>query len=80
MVIHMKTTLNINTALMKRIKQEAIVEGVTMSHLIEDALQGLFQKKNKGANKLPVLPVFDSGGAKVDVANREALYDEMERA
>lgn len=80
MVIHMKTTLNINATLMKRIKQEAVVEGVTMSHLIEHTLQGLFQKKNKAASKLPALLVFDSGGARVDIANREILYEHMENS
>jgi hypothetical protein len=28
--------------------------------------------------ELPPLPLFDSGGALVDIANREALYKTME--
>ena len=49
-----------------------------MSELVEAALYKLLtEPKNEEA--LPPLPEFHSGGARVNVANREALYDVMER-
>jgi len=78
MVIHMKTTLNISEIVMKQLKEEAARQRKTMSELVEMALRGLFQK-HKPSTDLPPLPSFDSGGAHVDAANRESLYEVMER-
>jgi len=78
MVIHMKTTLNISEIVMKQLKEEAARQRKTMSELVEMALRGLFQR-HKRPSELPPLPSFDSGGAHVDVANRESLYEVMER-
>jgi hypothetical protein len=77
MVIHMKTTLNIDDTVMARLKQEAARQGRTMSELVETALRMLLrpQKKSEG---LPALPTFRSGGMLVDVADRESLYQAME--
>ena len=77
MVIHMKTTLNISEIVMKQLKEEAARQGKTMSELVEVALRGLFQQ-HRPSSDLPPLPYFDSGGAHVDVANRESLYEVME--
>jgi hypothetical protein len=49
-----------------------------MSELVEAALRALLQKR-KAAPKLPPLPEHDFGEARVDIANREALYEVMER-
>ena len=73
----MKTTLNISDAVMKQLKQEAVRQGRTMSELVEAALRGLLQKRSS-AVKLPPLPKFRMGTAKVNIANRDALYDVME--
>jgi hypothetical protein len=78
MVNHMKTTLSISDVTMKRLKREAVRQGRTMSELVEAALRGLLQPR-KAAPKLPPLPEHDFGEARVDIANREALYDFMER-
>jgi hypothetical protein len=78
MFYHMKTTLNISEATMKRLKREAARQGRTMSELVEAALRALLQKR-KAAPKLPPLPEHDFGEARVDIANREALYEVMER-
>jgi len=78
MVIHtMKTTLNIDDAVMERLKREAARQGRTMSELMESALRLLFQMR-KQRPELPPLPSFSSGGALVDIADREALYAAME--
>ena len=73
----MKTTLNISDAVMKSLKQEAARQGRTMSELVETALRALLRKQPP-AHKLPPLPQFDMGEAKVDAADREALYEIME--
>lgn len=77
MVFHMKTTLTIDDRVMARLKQEAARSGRTMSELVETALRRLLQSRGP-AGELPPLPSFESGGAMVDVADREALYQAME--
>lgn len=77
MVFHMKTTLNIDDQVMARLKQEAARQGRTMSELVETALRMLLRSRTQ-KEELPPLPSFRSGGALVDIADREALYQGME--
>ena len=77
MASHMKTTLNIDASVMAQLKREAARQGRTMSELVETALRGLFQSRRK-KDELPPLPSFHSGGALVDIADREALYQATE--
>lgn len=77
MVSHMKTTLNIDDTVMARLKREAARQGRTMSELVETALRQLLQAR-KSRGELVPLPTFKSGGALVDVADRDALYQAME--
>ena len=77
MVFHMKTTLIIDDTVMVRLKQEAARTGRTMSELVEVALRRLLEDVG-AAKDLRPLPSFDSGGALVDVADRESLYSAME--
>ena len=78
MVIHMKTTLNIDPGVLARLKAEAARRGTTMSALLEAALRQLLDRR-PAARDLPPLPVFHGGVELVDVADRNALYDAMER-
>lgn len=73
MVILMKTTLNIDDSVMARLRREAARSGRTMSELVEMALHQLLQSRPNEVALLE-LPSFDSGGALVDVADRDALY------
>jgi Ribbon-helix-helix protein, copG family len=77
MVCHMKTTLNIDETVMAQLKREAARQRRTMSELVEIALRLLFRSSKKPGS-LPPLPKFRSGGALVDVANRDVLYQAME--
>ena len=77
MVFHMKTTLNIDDTVMKRLRQEAARTGRTMSELVESALRQLLESRSEPAEVRP-LPSFDSGGALVDISDRETLYQAME--
>jgi len=77
MVIWMKTTLNIDDSVMSLLKQEAARRGCTMSELMESALRLLLASK-ESPRQLPPLLSFKSGGAMVEIADREALYEAME--
>jgi hypothetical protein len=77
MVFHMKTTLIIDDGVMMKLKRESVRSGRTMSELVETALRRFLQSR-PGAVELSPLPSFNSGGALVDVADRESLYRAME--
>lgn len=70
----MKTTLNLDDRLWSRLKKAAASQGKTMSELVEAAIRRLLADKKEPAADLPPLPTFRSGGAIVDVANRDDLY------
>ena len=74
---HMKTTLNIDDTVMTELRRAAARQGRTMSELVETALRLLLRSPRK-KNELPPLPTFRSGGALVDLADRDALYNAME--
>lgn len=74
---HVKTTLNIDDTVMEQLKREAARQGRTMSDLVETALRGLFQSRQK-KTELPPLPTFHGGGELVDLSDRDALYQAME--
>jgi hypothetical protein len=77
MVFHMKTTLNLSDQVVKELKQEAARHGCTVSELVERALR-LPLRARPPAGELPPLPEFDLGPARVDVADRDALYAVMD--
>ena len=80
MFFHMKTTLNIDDHLMQALKAEAARRGVTMSALVESGLRlVLARDRTESAGDLPPLPVWDSGGFQLDVANRGALEELLSR-
>jgi hypothetical protein len=77
MVLHMKTTLNIDDTVLAELRQEAARQNRPMSELVETALRNLFRSQRQEVD-VPPLPVFHSGGAMVDIADRDALYQAME--
>ena len=80
MVIHMKTTLNIDDSVMKKLREEAARRGTTMSELVEAGLRLILAESRRQGpgQRLRELPTWKSGGARVDVADRDALYSLME--
>lgn len=74
----MKTTLLTNDTIMKRFKAEAARQGRTISELVESALRRLLDAPRLKRAKLPSLPSHNLGGALVDIADRDALYQAME--
>lgn len=77
MFFHMKTTLVIDDTIMAWLREEAARRDKTISELVESALR-LMLETEPTPEELPPLPRFDSGGAYVDIADREALYQAME--
>jgi hypothetical protein len=79
MVFHMKTTLIIDDNIMKRLREEAAKRKTTISELVEASLRLFLEnEKEKKRRNIPPLPVFSLGGAFIDIADREALYQAME--
>jgi hypothetical protein len=74
---HMKTTLNIDETVVAELKREAARQGRTMSEMVETALRLLLRSQRKRGS-IPPLPSFRSGGAFVDIADRDALNHAME--
>lgn len=80
MVNHMKTTLVIDDTVMKRLREESAKRGVTMSSLVEAGLRRFLDEPAEPTPAdLPPLPRWDSGGARVDIADRDALYALLDR-
>jgi hypothetical protein len=73
----MKTTLNIDDTVMAELKREAARQGRTMSETVETALRLFFRAQRKRP-KIPPLPTFHGGVERVDIADRNALYDLLE--
>jgi len=73
----MKTTLVIDDAVMRDLKARALVEEHTISALVEMALRSFLRQRALPSDELESLPVFDLGGALVNVADREALEQAM---
>ena len=76
MFFHMKTTLNISDVTMRAVKREAARRRQTMSAMVEAALRMIVAPEQRKV-KLPPLPEFGSGGLRINVANRDALYSVM---
>lgn len=77
----MKTTLQLDDDLLRLAKQRAASEGIALRAFVEDALRArlLPKAENLPAFKLD-LPVIDGNAQPaVDIADRNALYDLMER-
>jgi hypothetical protein len=74
MVFRMKTTLIIPDPVFRDLKRRAAERNETMSALVAEYLvRGL--RETRKPKRLFRIPTFSAGPPKVDVADREALYD-----
>lgn len=73
----MKTTLILPDPLAAQLKREAGHRGMTMSALVEEALRRHLGALATDPAPLPELPRWH-GGLRVNVADRNALYDVMD--
>ena len=76
----LKTTLNVDDRLLRSAKKRAADEGRTLTSVVEDALRAfLSPRKERGGHRFRWVVVNDTGLPAVDIADRKALYDFMER-
>jgi len=75
----MKTTLVLPDPVLARVRKEAERTRTSQSAVVEAALRAYFAPGARAEkDDLPPLPVFDSGGHLVDIADRDALYAAMD--
>ncbi|MDE2655814.1 MAG: DUF2191 domain-containing protein [Gemmatimonadetes bacterium] len=77
----MKTTINLNDQLLRRAKQRASRRGITLTRFIEDALRAKLMDGDRdvGAFTLQLKTVRGHAPPNVDISDREALYDVLDR-
>lgn len=77
----MKTTLDLDDALVRQAKAEAARAGVSLRKWVEDAVRARLLPASRGrtAFRLKVPIVTGTAPPAVDIADRDALYDLMER-
>ena len=75
----MRTTLDIDATVVKRLREEAARRETTMSALVEAGARRLLDDAPPTDN-LPLrpLPTWDCGGSLVNVADRDELHRAME--
>ena len=74
-----KTTLNLDTELLREAKKRAADEGTTLTAIVEGALRAALEPPDAREPYVFDFPTVDGGGPPlVDVADRDALYDLME--
>jgi hypothetical protein len=79
MLICMRTTLNLDDALVRAAKQEAAARGVTLTRVIEEALRAeLTPRPARDEFRLDFPVVRGRRPPNVDISDRDALYDAME--
>ncbi len=78
----MKTTINVNDQLLRQAKQRAAHRGITLTRFIEDALRAKLMDGDSApsAFKLRLRTVRGHAPPNVDISDREALYDVLDRS
>ena len=78
MVCNMKTTFNIDDALMQQLREEAARRNVTMKEIVESGIRHMIANGGREPNEVREkpfeLPSWPMGIARVDIANRDELY------
>ena len=77
----MKTTLNLDDQVLRHAKERATRDGITLTRFVENALRAkLMATSRKGPGfKLKIVTVKGKRPPNVDVSDREALYDVIDR-
>ena len=81
MLFCMRTTLNLDDHLIRSAKARAAQQGRTLTSLVEEALRVLLRASPTAADDYDWEPFVRGGGTvgHVDFADRDALFDLMER-
>ena len=77
----MRTTINLDDALLAEAKQVAARTGRTLTAVVEDALRQSLHQRPQTTREAIELPVFGEGGVRpgVDLDDSAALLDLMEQ-
>ena len=77
----MKTTLNLNDQILRQAKGQAAQDGITLKKFVEDALRErlMAQHQRRPAFKLRMRTVRGYALPSVDISDRDALYDVIDR-
>ena len=77
----MKTTLNLNDQILRQAKGQAERDGLTLTKFVEDALREKLMAGNdrRPPFRLKMTTVRGFAPPNVDVSDREALYDVLDR-
>ena len=77
----MKTTLNLNDQILRQAKGQAAQDGTTLTKFVEDAVREklMTEYSARPAFKLRLRTVQGDGPPNVDIADRDALYDVLDR-
>lgn len=81
MLICMRTTLNLNDALVAEVKARALAERTSMTSLIEEALRARLAETRGGSSVQ--LPTYGTPGGTaflVDLRDRDAVWDALDSA
>ena len=75
----MRTTIDINDALLLAAKSRAVRERKTLKEVVEQALRELLSGPKRGVADAPPIPVFHGDGVQpgVDLTDNAALEDLM---
>ena len=76
----MRTTVDIDDPILKDLKKIQQMEGKSLGRLISDLLaRALGERKSEKASSKPARWISKAMGARIDLADREALYAAMEQ-
>jgi len=76
----MRTTVDIDDPILKDLKKIQQMEGKSLGRLISDLLaRALGERKPEKASSKPSRWISKAMGARIDLADREALYAAMEQ-
>jgi hypothetical protein len=78
----MRTTLNIQDDLMRRVKKRAEETGTTITELVEQALRAAVAGQVPRRDRFTLVwkPVLGRALPGIDLADRDSLYEAMERS
>ncbi len=78
----MRTTINIDDHLLTQAKAQAAASGVTLAHLVEDALRESISRRVTVENREPVRLITMKGNGTrpgIDLDNSQSLLEIMDR-
>lgn len=80
MIFHMRTTLVIDDALFRELKKRAAEENRTLSEITQETLRRGLSRAPTRRKTRAKLPTFAMGKPAVDLAERDQLFDILDRS